>query len=440
MGLHRDPGEFGLPPFETEQRRRLWWTIVGYDRRIGEMTGSTVTALSSGGDCRPPLNVNDSDLHIDAKDMPAPHAGPTEMLFALTRIELSMAVASNSNRDSFKMNNTDKSNASSPATNGGSRTVPATIRLAGQDGPSYTLDGFCAHIEGTYLQYCDPKIPLHFFTLTMTRQALCKMRVLGFLVRMNDADSMPLQEIERENLFLQATQMIEYDNVVQSSESLQPFKWYSMHFFPFPAYMFLIQELRQRIMGPMTERAWEAISRNHDLRGLLNNMHSPMHLAFGRFFIKAWDAHETAMRAADKHLVQPRFIKVLTERADKRRLARAENRQDPALEQGPVDFPNGQESANGSGSRAPPLMTPTEGIPRSGALSGGTPQAADNQAEPVTDPDDEMDWSYMMSSMGGNHFPTFGNLGPFNNGVPRMGAPISQTRGGGGGQGNMFGS
>ena len=27
MGLHRDGAQFGLPPFETEMRRRLWWQV-----------------------------------------------------------------------------------------------------------------------------------------------------------------------------------------------------------------------------------------------------------------------------------------------------------------------------------------------------------------------------------------------------------------------------
>uniref|UniRef100_A0A0D2XQQ0 Zn(2)-C6 fungal-type domain-containing protein n=1 Tax=Fusarium oxysporum (strain Fo5176) TaxID=660025 RepID=A0A0D2XQQ0_FUSOF len=288
----------------VEQRRRLWWTLVGYDRRLGEMAGSTVTALSTGGDCKIPMNVNDSDLHVDGKEFPTPHSGPTEMLFSLTRVELAMAVSSDSNRDSYKMNNTDKSPAGTPASKN-----QATIRLAGQDGPAYTLDGFCAHIEGTYLSQCDPKIPLHFFTLTMTRQAMCKMRIISFLVRMHsNDDNLPLKDVERDSLFLQATQMIEYDNVVQSSESLRPFKWYSMHHFPFPAYMFLVQELRHRVSGPMVERAWDAIEKNHDLRGLLNNYHNPMHMAFGGHFIKAWDAHEAALIAAGRQGSQTSFL------------------------------------------------------------------------------------------------------------------------------------
>lgn len=433
MGLHRDPGGWQLPPFEVEQRRRLWWTIVGYDRRIGEMTGSTVTALSTGGDCKMPLNVNDSDLHVEGKDLPTPHSGPTEMLFALSRIELSMVVASNSNRDSFKMNNPDKS---SPSAAPGHNPNPnaATFRLAGQDGPSYTLEGFAAHIEGTYLKLCDPKIPLHFFTLTMTRQQLCKMRIISYLVRKHDSESMPLKEIEREDLFLQATQMIEYDNVVQSSESLQPFKWYSMHHFPFPAYMFLVNELRNRCAGPMVERAWEAISYNHDLRGLLNNLHNPMHLAFGGLFIKAWDAHADALRNSDKQAVEPRFLQVLRDRAERRRKVRAENRRDPTLEQRPVDFPRPSGSvASGPSEATNNMMTP----PMDPSIIAGQPLAPAAQ-----DDNDNMDWSYMYNDTNTfNPFGSFGGMGGLMGGMGGMPGmpPMGGPGGPGGPAGSMYG-
>ncbi|UPK96557.1 hypothetical protein LCI18_007492 [Fusarium solani-melongenae] len=438
MGLHRDPGQFGLPPFEIEQRRRLWWTLVGYDRRLGEMSGSTVTALSSGGDCKLPLNVNDSDLHVDGKEMPTPHTGPTEMLFALTRVELAMAVSSDSNRDSYKLNNPDKS----PAATSGSRST-ATIRLAGQDGPSYSLEGYCAHIEGTYLNQCDPKIPLHFFTLTMTRQALCKMRILSFLVRMHNADHVPLKEIERDNLFLQATQMIEYDNVVQSSESLRPFKWYSMHHFPFPAYMFLVQELRHRVSGPMVERAWDAISKNHQLRGLLNNYHSPMHIAFGGHFIKAWDAHEAALIAAGKPVQRPSFLGLLRERAEARRRAKAENRPDPGLSQPQIGVPRSQAETPSSSAGFNSVADQTA----PGSMSGG--QQANSGSVASSDEPGEMDWTYLMSGYNdAGTYPPMGGFGSFTGGFgggmagPGMGGMPGVPGMGGMGSppgGNMFG-
>ncbi|WKT46233.1 Zn(2)-C6 fungal-type DNA-binding domain [Fusarium oxysporum f. sp. vasinfectum] len=407
MGLHRDPAQFGLPPFEVEQRRRLWWTLVGYDRRLGEMAGSTVTALSTGGDCKIPMNVNDSDLHVDGKELPTPHSGPTEMLFSLTRVELAMAVSSDSNRDSYKMNNTDKSPAGTPASKN-----QATIRLAGQDGPAYTLDGFCAHIEGTYLSQCDPKIPLHFFTLTMTRQAMCKMRIISFLVRMHsNDDNLPLKDVERDSLFLQATQMIEYDNVVQSSESLRPFKWYSMHHFPFPAYMFLVQELRHRVSGPMVERAWDAIEKNHDLRGLLNNYHNPMHMAFGGHFIKAWDAHEAALIAAGRQVHRPAFLGPLRERVAARRRAKQANRPVPNPPQPPIGVPQSQVTTPSSTGFAPSVGHMTPGTVHHG-------QRANSGSVASSDEPGEMDWTYMMSGYNDtSSFTPMGGFGSFSGGI-----------------------
>lgn len=434
MGLHRDPGGYGLPPFEVEQRRRLWWTIVGYDRRIGEITGSTVTALSSGGDCKIPLNVNDSDLHIEGKELPKPHNGPTEMLFALTRVELAMAVASNSNRDAQKVNNPEKGAsppASTPSRTGTSSSGP-TIRLAYPDSPTYTLDGFCAHIEGTYLSQCDPKIPLHFFTLTMTRQALCKMRVVSFLVRMHNAEAMPLKEVEKDSLFLQATQMIEYDNVVQSSESLIPFQWYARHHFPFPAYMFIVQELRSRVSGLMVERAWDAIAANHELRGLINNFHNPMHVAFKNTFIKAWDAHESAQLSAGKQVPTPRFIVVLKERAEERRREKAQHSQAENKSPGSA-APPPPSSHGGSVTGAPhenlTMMTPPGASPANQQMMG-------THASSVSD-DQDMDWSYMVSGYQDPPAPQFPNsFGPMHAG---FGGPLGPMGGGGGGPGPMSG-
>lgn len=54
MGLHRDPGKFGIEPCEAECRRRLWWHIVHMDG---------VVAMSSG---LPPL-VSDEN-YWDVRD------------------------------------------------------------------------------------------------------------------------------------------------------------------------------------------------------------------------------------------------------------------------------------------------------------------------------------------------------------------------------------
>lgn len=138
------------------------------------MTGSTVTAMFLGSDARLPRNINDTDLHIDAREAPTPHFGPTEVLFCLARLELSLVVRSDQQWD-VPVAGGDATSTPAPA----APKIP-TVGIARKESIGYMLDGSCAHIEDQYLRHCDEKIPLHFFTLAMTRQALDKMRILDW--------------------------------------------------------------------------------------------------------------------------------------------------------------------------------------------------------------------------------------------------------------------
>lgn len=305
LGLHRDGAQFNLPPFETEQRRRLWWQIVALDKRIAEITGSAITALSSsGGDCRLPLNVNDTDLYTHAKDPPAPYGGPTEMLFCLTRVEMTVAAAPGGVRP----NPVGAGNKPRVQYSPSPSSPDVVTHVANQILP-HDLEAYCAYIESVYLKHCDPKNPLHFFTLTMTRMSLCKLRIIGFMCRGVAATS--VDDVERDALFVDAIQMVEFDNVIYSTDAVRGFLWYTNLHFPLPAYIFLVSELRRYNTGELCERAWQAICDNHEHRGLIRNLRSPMHIAFGNLFIKAWDAHEDAELQLGRTVQAPRLITLL---------------------------------------------------------------------------------------------------------------------------------
>ncbi|KAG5660910.1 hypothetical protein KAF25_002553, partial [Fusarium avenaceum] len=51
MGLHRDGETLGLPPFETEIRRRLWWQIYMLDARSAVQSGLGPSLMPGAGDC-----------------------------------------------------------------------------------------------------------------------------------------------------------------------------------------------------------------------------------------------------------------------------------------------------------------------------------------------------------------------------------------------------
>jgi hypothetical protein len=47
LGIHRDGSHFGLPPFEIELRRRLWWQVCILDARSSEDHGCDPTIVEA---------------------------------------------------------------------------------------------------------------------------------------------------------------------------------------------------------------------------------------------------------------------------------------------------------------------------------------------------------------------------------------------------------
>ncbi|KAL2147789.1 hypothetical protein VTI28DRAFT_5561 [Corynascus sepedonium] len=310
LGLHRDGSQSGMSPFEAEQRRRLWWQIIVFDKRIAEITGSTVTALSScAWDTRMPLNINDADLDVHAKGQPGPYPGPTEMVFSLTRIELTVAASPDSVRRTVTTPGGRPLHKPMVQFEPSPSSTDVVSHVANQQLPDNLAD-FCAYVETMYLKQCDPKIPLHYFTLLMTRQALCKLRIIDFLCNTANADN--VDQGERDNYFMEALRMVEYDNIIQSSDMLQGFRWYTYAHFPLPAYLCLVSELRHRTTGELCERAWNVMIENHERRGLLRRLNrNPLHIAFGRYLVKAWDAREAAEFRLGRSLPTPKVVTLL---------------------------------------------------------------------------------------------------------------------------------
>ncbi|KAH8692070.1 fungal-specific transcription factor domain-containing protein [Talaromyces proteolyticus] len=307
LGLHRDGAKFGLPPFEVEQRRRLWWQIVTLDKRIAEITGSTTTALSSTGiDCRLPLRVNDMALHPNTKQSPSPDSEATEMIFSLTRFEIT--IASSANGIGLRPAITNKFQQMYSSTSSSTHASTPRSSHAVCDG----VDKYCAYMESMYVQKCDSDIAIQSFTLMMTRMSLCNFRLIEFMLRGNLSTN--LDGHERDKLLLCAIQILEYDNVIHTNENLRGFLWY-MHFhMPMMGYLFVVNELLQRTTGDLCERAWKALLSNHSHRGLKRNLRSPMHIDFGNRLIRAWDAYKEAQRQLGTDVQTPELVTLLRQK------------------------------------------------------------------------------------------------------------------------------
>lgn len=149
MGLASDGTNYGLLPFEAEIRRRLWWQIVLIDTRASEISGAGLSLVSYPWNTKLPSNLNDSDLFPGMRASPVERSGLTEMVFIRLRCE--MAGFGQKLRDLGATESTSMRNKA--------------------------IDEFEQRIESEYLVHCDSSIPLHFISLLMAKQAICKLRI-----------------------------------------------------------------------------------------------------------------------------------------------------------------------------------------------------------------------------------------------------------------------
>lgn len=313
-------------------RRRLWWQLAIFDKRMAEVTGSTLTALStSKGDCKWPLNINDTDLHVNAKDRITPYVGPTEMLYCLSRFELTVAANPDGMRPLQNLKTASAMNKPKYQYSPSPASSDVFTNAVNHNLPMTNLDTYVDYIEETYLKHCDSKIPLHLFTFLNTRLAISKLRIIDYVCRGQaqqhpDPTALPPgpDRVLRDSVVEEAIRVLEYDNMLQSHETLQGFRWMTYMHFPLPAYIFLVSDLRYITSGETCERAWAVIDESHERRKLQNNPRSPMYNAIGKLILKAWDCHEAAGARLGRVVPPLKIITVLREWTNKNKTANKE--------------------------------------------------------------------------------------------------------------------
>lgn len=278
LGLHREAAQAELPPFDQEQRRRLWWQIVGLDKRLAEMTGSAITALSSSStDCCFPLNVNDTELTKLALKAPQPYKGVTEVTFALTRAEVTFWMACKE-----------------------ARQGPSALGQKRRTFADRTLQDLDKHIQITYLDYCDTNVPIQNFTILLTKWSLNKVRIAEHLHY--EPPSTTYDNAENDLLFIAAIEMLECDNVILTATSIRKFLWYNKLQVPMLGHMVLMKKLCAYTSGESCERAWDAVQINYHCRNLVNDLKNPMHAKNAKMLLQAWQVHQGA--SADEGIPQ----------------------------------------------------------------------------------------------------------------------------------------
>lgn len=272
-------------------RRRLWWQIVVLDSRIAELSGAGTSILTAMFDAGLPSNVNDSNLNPEMGELPPNYPGTSDMTFCLARYEI-INFLKNSNTTFFFF---DGALAKPDG-------VPATLAEKDQ-----AIDELERRLEDKYLKHCDPQITLHFLTKMFSRTAVYRMRLVAHHPRHHPDKGASMPQEEKDLLCRLSLNMIENDNITHRNKSTDKFAWFINTNFQFPAFIYLISELRHRTRGELADRGWHAINEGFQSRisVVVERAQSPMFQATSALALKAWQAREMDFAAHGESLPEP---------------------------------------------------------------------------------------------------------------------------------------
>ncbi len=306
MGLDRENNDSKVSFFEKEMRVRLWWRLLGLDSRGHAVTKPPLSELC---DVRPPLNVNDADLHPNMVGAPVEHNGPTEMLCILMKYEVSDWLRS------------------SPTA---AKVFGSIFQGSGKGDMSMQLqDDAVNELEAVYqvkyLSKCDRRIPLHALTYAMAKRGIARMRFKVHHPRGRAAGNggeFYTSREETDMLFETAVTSLEMvDVAIHSKLSSHLFAHMTTSKFQMDSYIYVISELRRRCSGDRVALAWKLVEDLYNEHPeLIDDTENTFFAALGDLTLEAWETrrkelvHGQRVREND---VTPQCIQLLWDKRQK---------------------------------------------------------------------------------------------------------------------------
>jgi hypothetical protein len=289
LGLHRDGAILGLPPFETEMRRRIWWTVKSIDARVAELCGARAS-LDLAGDTESPLNLNDTDIWPGMTEPPKERTESTGMIFCLIRCIMGKT---------FKEL--------------GSSLMPAssTQSITSLQGQKEAVQKYQETLEQRILRHCDPLEPLHFLASIVCRASICSLKVTirHHMQLADNGTSMP--QAERDILFENGTKVIEYVNLMHTSSLLYKFQYMLGPHFMWDSYFYTLYELRQRKPSREVDYIWAQIDQLFEnIPKLMTESGNFLFSAVGNWTLKVWE-EKFGPREVSGSLQPPEYINLL---------------------------------------------------------------------------------------------------------------------------------
>ena len=322
MGLERDGASLGLPPFETELRRRIWWQLKTHDFRTAELCGlSKFRDLETGaGSTKWPTNISDDKLYPGMPSLVAESIALTDNIFIAVRYELANFAASRVAK--FRQEGINPSQWDLHAS--------GSVVERGE-----SLKEIEEILETKYLRYCDPTQPLHLLTMLTARLSMNTVRFLTHHPRRwASIEQTPLSE--RQLVWEICIKLLEQYTMWQSNPQLKQFAWHAAYFRQWPAFIHILDNLRANPQIAHAEKAWQLIGSMYENNpDMVLETRKPIHVAVGNLCLKAHSAREAALQ--NQNICPPPTAEFILQLRRQREVAKAKRQARDAKSSRPGD-------------------------------------------------------------------------------------------------------
>ncbi|KAJ5500281.1 hypothetical protein N7453_009332 [Penicillium expansum] len=284
MGLHRDGDTLGLPPFEVQMRRRLFWQLLPLDSYAGQVCGTGILISPNSWDTKQPLNINDDQIFPGMTEPPLEQRSATEMIFCLSRMELSNFYT----RTGVKL-----------------KEIGATIQFRDAEDIERLISEVEDLIETKFLRYCDILNPLHFLTTGITRSAIDAVRLRA---RMPLLITQTITDAQRRDICALAARILDTTSAIYGNPSMQKYRWQIKAFYLWDALLCILRSVADVGFYSTSEldTSWNKVAdvySNHEelVKGRRN-----LYVTIGKLTLKAWLANPPSQSSPE-----PVFITAL---------------------------------------------------------------------------------------------------------------------------------
>jgi hypothetical protein len=283
MGLHRDGESLGLPPFEVQMRRRLFWQLLPLDGYAGQVCGTGISISPNSWDTKPPLNINDDQIFPGMMMQPQEQRGASEMIFCLSRIELSNFYT----RTGVKI-----------------KEIGGTIQFKDAEEIERLIDEVEDLIETKFLRYCDILNPLHVFTMGIVRSATNAVRLRA---RMPLLLTQTITATQRRELCTLAEKILDTNSAIHGNPSMKKFRWQMQAFFLWDALLCILLSLSEVGFYSTSQlnTTWNKVAEVYSNHEELVKRRRTLHVSIGKLTLKAWIANPPSKSS------EPAFITAL---------------------------------------------------------------------------------------------------------------------------------